>query len=120
MGFKTHVKTQFLSPSITYTVNLVCYSSFDHKQEYGKLKYRLRGETTTSTVNLTNRRKVDDWLCRVELFQFTSDGSIVELEITFDNHGFNLQVEGILFQPLEHTQQGSSNEVSVSTEGVEE
>ncbi|PWA35874.1 Concanavalin A-like lectin/glucanase, subgroup [Artemisia annua] len=99
--FTTHVKTQFLSPSIIYTVNLVCDFSVYHEQGYGKLKYKLRGETTTSTVNLANLRKVDDWLCRVELFQFTSDGSIVELEITFDYHGFNLEVEGILFQPLE-------------------
>ncbi|PWA39881.1 protein kinase-like domain, Phloem protein 2-like protein [Artemisia annua] len=96
-GFKTHVKTQFLSPSITYTVNLIYYSSFDEK-----LKYILRGETTTSTVNLANQREVDDLLWMVELFQFsTSDGSIVDLEITFGNHGSNLQLEGILFQPLE-------------------
>ncbi|PWA46951.1 protein kinase-like domain, Phloem protein 2-like protein [Artemisia annua] len=83
-GFKTHVKTQFLSPY----------------QHYVDLKYRLRGESTTSTVYLANR-KGNDFLLMAEFYQFTSDGSIVELEITFDNHGSYPQVEGILFQPLE-------------------
>ncbi|GKE34795.1 hypothetical protein Tco_1454117, partial [Tanacetum coccineum] len=54
-GFKTHVKTRLLSPSITYTINLVFYASSDY-QTYVDLKYRLRGETTTSTVYLANRR----------------------------------------------------------------
>ncbi|PWA43948.1 serine/threonine/dual specificity protein kinase, catalytic domain-containing protein [Artemisia annua] len=99
-GFKTHVKAQLLSPLITYTVNLVFYVPLVSDQHYVDLRYRLRGETTTSAVYLGNRRG-DDLLFIAELYQFTSDGSIIELEITFDNHGSNLQVEGILFQPLE-------------------
>ncbi|PWA46697.1 protein kinase-like domain, Phloem protein 2-like protein [Artemisia annua] len=70
------------------------------KQVYADLKYRLRGEATTSVVYLASQRKYDD-LYMAELYQFTSDGSIVDLEIDFDDHGSNLQVEGILFQPLE-------------------
>lgn len=94
------MKTQLLSPSTTYTVKLVFYSYLYSKKEFGKLKYRLRGETTTSTVKLANQRS-EYRFYTVELFQFTSDGSIVDLEITFDDHGINLEVEGILFQPLE-------------------
>ncbi|PWA90519.1 protein kinase-like domain, Phloem protein 2-like protein [Artemisia annua] len=105
-GFKTHVKTQFLSPSITYTVNLV-FCTF---LVFRKLKYRLRGEKTTSAVKLANNREVDHWLSIVELFQFTSDGSIVELEITFDNHRANLELEGILFQPLEKNYDATLND----------
>ncbi|PWA93805.1 protein kinase-like domain, Phloem protein 2-like protein [Artemisia annua] len=100
-GFKTHVKAQFLSPSITYTVNLVYNSPSSDKQVYVDLKYRLRGEATTSVVYLANRRQ-DDWLYMAELFQFTSDGSIVDLEFFFENSGTNIDgVEGIMFQPLE-------------------
>nr|GEV20255.1 protein kinase-like domain, phloem protein 2-like protein [Tanacetum cinerariifolium] len=99
-GFETHVKTQFLSPSITYTVNLVFFAFSISKRHHVDLTYRLRGETTTSTVYIANRREVDG-LYMAELCQFTSHGSIVECDIIFDNHASNLQVEGILFQPLE-------------------
>ncbi|PWA62707.1 serine-threonine/tyrosine-protein kinase catalytic domain-containing protein [Artemisia annua] len=101
-GFKTHVKTQLLSPSVTYTVNLVFEKSFNGKQAYANLKYRLRGEETTSTVYLANQRRQDDWLCMAELYQFSSDGSIVDLEIMFDDCEIYIRgVEGFLFQPLE-------------------
>ncbi|PWA41040.1 protein kinase-like domain, Phloem protein 2-like protein [Artemisia annua] len=102
MGFTTHVKTQLLSPSITYTVNLVHYISSADEQQYVDLKYRLRGEATTSVVYLANRRQ-DDLLYMAELFQFTSDGSIVDLEIDFEYYSkfFIEGVEGILFQPVE-------------------
>ncbi|PWA90839.1 protein kinase-like domain, Phloem protein 2-like protein [Artemisia annua] len=98
-GFKTHLKSQLLSPSITYVVNLVCCGA-SGEQVYVDLKYRLRGETT-STVYLANRIKYDNMYHMAELYQFTSDGGIVDLEIDFDDHGTNLRVEGILFQPLE-------------------
>ncbi|GJU84266.1 hypothetical protein Tco_1291812 [Tanacetum coccineum] len=99
-GFKTHVKTQLLSPSITYTVNLFFYGESDI-QVYIDLKYRLRGEPTTSTVYLAKRRD-DGPFYMAELYQFTSDGRIVDLEIIFENSGTIIDgVEGILFQPLE-------------------
>ncbi|GJY57850.1 kinase-like domain, phloem protein 2-like protein [Tanacetum coccineum] len=99
-GFITHVKTHFLSPLITYTVNLVFDISSYGEQAYVDLKYRLKGETPTSTVYLANKRK-DDRLYMAELYQFTSEGSIVDLEIMFDDCETNIGVEGILFQPLE-------------------
>nr|GEV54601.1 protein kinase-like domain, phloem protein 2-like protein [Tanacetum cinerariifolium] len=105
-GFKTHVKTQLFSPSIAYTINLVYKSRFNAKQLYVDLKYRLR-EETTFTVGIANRVDEDqfhiyDRIYMAELYQFTSDGSNVDLEIIFENSGTNLDgVEGILFQPLE-------------------
>ncbi|PWA91332.1 protein kinase-like domain, Phloem protein 2-like protein [Artemisia annua] len=105
--FKTHVKAELLSPKITYTVNLVYRSYSSDKQVYVDLKYRLRGEATTSVVYLANRRQ-DDWLYVAELYQFTSDGSIVDLEIIFENSGTDIDgVEGILFQPLEKVEDQS-------------
>nr|GEY67970.1 hypothetical protein [Tanacetum cinerariifolium] len=117
-GFKTHVKTQLLSPSITYTINLVFWAILSTRPAYVDLKYRLKGETTTSTVYLANVG--DDEFHMAELYQFTSDGSIVDLEIDFDDHGINLRVEGILFQPLEiivYSGQRRRNSTQFSKEG---
>ncbi|GJZ34992.1 kinase-like domain, phloem protein 2-like protein [Tanacetum coccineum] len=98
--FKTHVKTQLLSPSITYTVNLVVYDSI-YDQSYVVLKYRLRGEKTTSIVYLADKRN-EDGMYMAELYQFTNDGSIVDIEIIFENCGTDIYgVEGIMLQPLE-------------------
>ncbi|GKD69373.1 kinase-like domain, phloem protein 2-like protein [Tanacetum coccineum] len=81
-GFKTHVTTQFLSPFIKYTVNLVLMDIYSNlKQKYVNLKYKLQGETRTSTVYLANRR-LDDSYYVAELYQFTSDGRIIDLEIS--------------------------------------
>ncbi|GKB34202.1 hypothetical protein Tco_0879144 [Tanacetum coccineum] len=98
-GFSTHVKTELLSPLIIYTVNLV-YRGFLSIEESIYLKYRLKGETTTSTVNLANTRQAG-LFCVAELYQFNSDGSIVDIEINFEDHRTNIEVEGISFEPLE-------------------
>ncbi|GJT08495.1 kinase-like domain, phloem protein 2-like protein [Tanacetum coccineum] len=98
-GFKTHVKTKLLSPLITYTVNLV-FGGYCPEEEYIDFKYRLKGETTTSTVYLANTRQAG-LFCVAELYQFNSDGSIVDIEIDFEDHRTNIQVEGISFEPLE-------------------
>ncbi|GJZ95095.1 kinase-like domain, phloem protein 2-like protein [Tanacetum coccineum] len=104
-GFKTHIKTQLLSPSITYSVNLVfgIYSIYANaKQRYIDFEYRLKGMTTTSTVYLANPREYDHLCYMAELYQFTSDGNIVDLEIIFENsQSYLLGLEGILFLPLE-------------------
>nr|GEX83040.1 protein kinase-like domain, phloem protein 2-like protein [Tanacetum cinerariifolium] len=96
-GFKTHVKTELLSPLITYTVNLVfrCYPG----EEYIDFKYSLKGETTF-TVNLANKSEADLWFT-AELYEFISDGNIVDKEIHFQDHGISILVHGISFEPLE-------------------
>ncbi|GJS50474.1 kinase-like domain, phloem protein 2-like protein [Tanacetum coccineum] len=99
-GFRTHVKTQLLNPLIPYTVNLVFNHASTDRQAYVDLKYRINGNTRTSTVYLAKKR--DDRLHMAELCQVTSNGSLVDLEIDFENPGINIKgVEGILFQPLE-------------------
>ncbi|PWA48688.1 protein kinase-like domain-containing protein [Artemisia annua] len=116
-GFKTHVKTQLLSPSITYTVNLVYYNSSSHKQVYVDLKYRLRGEATTSIVYLANRRD-DDQLYMAELYQFTSDGSIVDLEIIFENSGTRNVVEGIPKRSRRHPVSAPGKRRTMTSHGL--
>ncbi|KAK9067834.1 hypothetical protein SSX86_011945 [Deinandra increscens subsp. villosa] len=103
---KTRVKTQFLSPGITYKVNFVF--NFIGRRDTQKchdfisLKYKLQGETKTSISYLAVERQ-DGWYM-AELYQFTSDQRIFDLEILFE--GFydiyrNITVEGIEFWPLE-------------------
>lgn len=71
----------------------------ESKEPYIALKYKLEGETKTSIVYLADERK-DEWLM-AELYQFTSDETIVDLEIIFEANKEWLVVEGIEFQPLE-------------------
>lgn len=97
--FKIHVRSQFLSPLITYTVNLVFKFNKKDVERYIGLKYALEGGKTYSSF-LSDARE-DGWFM-AELFQFTSDERCVDLEILFDNKLCpNLLVEGIEFQPLE-------------------
>ncbi|KAM0005767.1 putative phloem protein [Helianthus debilis subsp. tardiflorus] len=104
---KTHVKTQFLTPMITYVVNLVfkfTLSKATKSHEHISIKYKLQGETKTSTSYLACERDEDDgwWMC--ELYQFASDHRVVVLEILFDSFNGSytyIEVEGIEFRPLE-------------------
>ncbi|PWA63620.1 protein kinase-like domain, Phloem protein 2-like protein [Artemisia annua] len=65
-GFKVHIRPQFMTPLIDYTVNLVfCKDRHSEKQ---------------------------------------NNGRTFDLEIVFEDHKDNLQVEGVLFQPLEKVQ----------------
>ncbi|PWA85445.1 protein kinase-like domain, Phloem protein 2-like protein [Artemisia annua] len=100
-GFNVHIRTQFLTPSIRYTVNLVfCKDGLFKEQKYVGLKYKLEGETKTSIAYLATTTK-DNCSFIAELYQFTSSGRTFDLEIVFEDHKDDLEVEGILFQPLE-------------------
>lgn len=97
--FETHVRTQFLSPQITYTVNLV-FKRKNSDQQYIGLEYKLSGEQKRYYSFVSDVRE-DGWLS-VELYQFTSDKRNVDLEIIFYTHWCkNLVIESIEFQPLE-------------------
>ncbi|CAI9290789.1 unnamed protein product [Lactuca saligna] len=99
MEFKTHVKTQFLSRYITYTVNLVFQLKYTN---YLGLHYRVVGETKSWTSYLVDKR--EDGCLMTELYQFTSDNRNVDLEITFLSEE-PLIVEGMVFLPLERVEQ---------------
>ncbi|GJT06822.1 kinase-like domain, phloem protein 2-like protein [Tanacetum coccineum] len=84
-----------------YTVSLVLHKDdSSKKQMYVALKYKLEGETETSIVYLANKTK-DNHSFIAELYQFTSNGRTFDLDIVFEDHEDYLEVEGILFQPLE-------------------
>ncbi|KAF5774699.1 putative protein kinase RLK-Pelle-CrRLK1L-1 family [Helianthus annuus] len=100
---KADVKTQFLSPGITYAVNFVFrFADKKERSESISLKYRLQGETENSISHLAYEREDEWWMC--ELYQFSCDHRIVDLQIMFegyDNFSY-IYVEGIEFQPLEN------------------
>ena len=82
-------------------MNLVfCKGEYSEKQKYVALRYKLEGETETSIVYFANETK-DNRSFIAELYQFTSNGRTFDLEIVFEDHKDDLEVEGILFQPLE-------------------
>ncbi|KAJ0560679.1 hypothetical protein HanHA300_Chr06g0214061 [Helianthus annuus] len=97
-----HVGTQFLSPGITYTVNLVFKFSREGKRRREPifLKYRLQGERESSISYLAYDREDGWWAC--DLYQFTYNYRIVHFQILFEGYdnGDSLKVEGIEFQPL--------------------
>ncbi|KVH72232.1 Phloem protein 2-like protein, partial [Cynara cardunculus var. scolymus] len=104
--FKAHVKPKFLSPGITYTVNLVFKlinrNGNSNGPMYLVLDYKLKGETKYSTAYLAHERE-DRWMT-VELYQFTSHERDFDLEILFDGTQIHLDalvVEGIEFRPSE-------------------
>ncbi|XP_076909262.1 uncharacterized protein LOC143566448 [Bidens hawaiensis] len=106
-AFKAHVKAQFLSPQITYTVNLVLRHLGEMPASvnpcYFGIKYRLEGETKCSVSYLTDAR--EDGCSMAELFQFESEKSNVDLKISFEgimgSFSFSYLFEGIEFRPVE-------------------
>ncbi|XP_023742341.1 uncharacterized protein LOC111890454 [Lactuca sativa] len=98
--FKTHVRTQFLSPHIMYTIHLVFNLEY-RSSDYLGLGYILAGETKSSTSYFADKR--EDGLLMAELYHFTSDKRNVDLEITFECQN-PLIVEGIEFQPMERVE----------------
>lgn len=101
--FKIRARAQFLTPSITYTVNLV-FKFYNERnltrQPNILLKYKVRGQTKTSSFSYLAVKRDDDWWM-VELCHFTSQGTIADFEIIFeDNHPY-IVVDGIEFLPVE-------------------
>ncbi|KAJ9537573.1 hypothetical protein OSB04_030306 [Centaurea solstitialis] len=116
-----NVKARFLSPEITYTVNLVfklfsprrMQSEFDveffaprrmpRKHTFVECRHQLVGETESSISYLAICRE-NGWMTN-ELYQFTSDGTSFDLDFQFEfdiSEGEILLVEGIEFRPLSH------------------
>ncbi|KAM0070238.1 putative phloem protein [Helianthus debilis subsp. tardiflorus] len=102
---KADVKTQFLSPGITYTVNLVFKIQYKWERcEPIFLKYRLQGDRESSISHLAYEREDGWWAC--ELYQVTTYHTTVDLQILFEGYENldYLKVEGIEFQPLENVE----------------
>ncbi|KAI3692370.1 hypothetical protein L6452_32184 [Arctium lappa] len=116
--FKAHARTQFLSPGIIYTVNLVFKLLPMENSTYVTpfhLKYQL-GEETEPSISYLAYGRENGWMT-MELYQFTSDSTRFDIDIQFqslfhDLHIWSLLyhlditdlkiiIEGIEFRPLE-------------------
>ncbi|KAK1418151.1 hypothetical protein QVD17_27290 [Tagetes erecta] len=107
--FKTHIRAQFLSPLVTYTVNLVFkFSQTDNtlsELRFIGLVYKLEHERRIqSSISYLAHERDDGWVM-IELYEFTSDGSTIDLKIQFEGWGYvnygPILIEGIEFRPLE-------------------
>ncbi|KAL8238968.1 hypothetical protein R6Q59_015535 [Mikania micrantha] len=97
---KTRVIARYLSPGITYTVNLVFkFVQPEKAVEHTSLKYKLEGVAKSSTSYSPYKREDGWWMC--ELYQFTSNYTTIDLDILFKGFDRDIQVKGIEFQPLE-------------------
>lgn len=94
---KMHLRAQFLSPHVTYTINLV-FDFYDTTLDNLGIHYKLAGEKKSFTSYLVDEGE-DGWLIS-ELFQFTSHRRQLDLEITFECKNA-IVVDAIEFRPLE-------------------
>ncbi|KAK1427547.1 hypothetical protein QVD17_16234 [Tagetes erecta] len=99
------VKTQFLSPNVTYIINLVyecgCYHHCDWRIPF---KYKLE-EMSQYSMSCVARVGKDGWL-RTELFQFTSTKNEHHFDIQFSSEIMfgedgSISIEGIEFCPVD-------------------
>ncbi|KAJ9537416.1 hypothetical protein OSB04_030149 [Centaurea solstitialis] len=113
--FKAHIRTRFLSPGITYTVNLVFkfLHTRKHSSErtYLPLRYRLQGEISYSYSYLALERE-DGWMM-VELYHFIGDKRNFDKAIQFNSkvYGDDLIVDSIEFRPMEKVESEAVEEV---------
>ncbi|KAK9078559.1 hypothetical protein SSX86_002616 [Deinandra increscens subsp. villosa] len=109
-GFKVKVYTRFLSPHVTYTINIVFKIKFRNSEVQKRIgthvscTYKLDDDTQyLYSSNATMRE--DGWLA-IPLYQFTSDQKTHHFNITIfplllNWHGTECCIESIEFQPTE-------------------
>lgn len=101
--FKVEVRTRFLSPHVTYTINLVFKHEINKYGIYVPFIYKLKEETHYSKSHIVQLRK-DGWLM-AELYRFTSYKEEHEFKIDFLQFAITSRwrhLEGIEFRPMEH------------------
>ncbi|PWA77622.1 protein kinase-like domain, Phloem protein 2-like protein [Artemisia annua] len=105
-GFRVEVSTQFLSPHVTYTINLVLKRTDQVGGTNVPFKYKLENETQYSNPCIVDVRE-DGWLT-IELYQFTSSekGDSFSIDIAqpllYYSSAPLYFLEGIEFRPVEH------------------
>lgn len=98
--FKARVRGQYLTPQISYMVNLVFrYSWQPSVNSYNPMRYNVDGEDETKVfiVYPTHMRR-DGWFI-APLYQFTSQHTTKNLQFVFETCWRNLLVAGFEFQP---------------------
>lgn len=105
-SFRVEVSTQFLSPHVIYTINLVLKRTDQAGGTNVPVKYKLEKETQYSNPGIVDVRE-DGWLT-IELYQFTSSekGDSFSIDISqplqYYSSAPKYFLEGIEFRPVEH------------------
>ncbi|GKF51883.1 hypothetical protein Tco_0148350, partial [Tanacetum coccineum] len=98
--FKARVRGQYLTPHISYMLNLVFrYEDQSDVNSYDPLKYKIDGKENVLIIYPINMRQ-DGWFT-VPLYQFTSQHTTAPLRFEFEYRHTSLLVAGIEFQPSE-------------------
>ncbi|GKD50075.1 hypothetical protein Tco_1279051 [Tanacetum coccineum] len=101
--FKACVRGQYLTPQISYTLNLVFRYRYQSRvNSYNPLRYKIDGEDETKVFIIypSTHMTEDGWFI-VPLYQFTSNQTIADLQFKFEYHYATLLVAGFEFQPYE-------------------
>lgn len=99
--FKACVRGEYLTPQISYTLNLVFrYRWQSSVNSYNPLRYKIDGEDETKVFIIypSTHMREDGWFI-VPLHQFTCQHKTADLQFEFESHATNLLVAGIEFQP---------------------
>nr|XP_043628816.1 uncharacterized protein LOC122600203 [Erigeron canadensis] len=111
--FIVEVKTLFMSPNVTYTVNLVSNPAYKDMGGFVPFKYKLEDETQYWPLSKGDMR--DGWLI-IELYQFTSYQNEHNFKIQFTPSDDNkddvnaFYFEGIEFRPVEQIRRFENEE----------
>ncbi|GKF57821.1 hypothetical protein Tco_0171358, partial [Tanacetum coccineum] len=98
--FKARVRGQYLTPHISYMLNLVFrYEDQSDVSSYYPLKCKIDGKENVLIIYPINMRQ-DGWFT-VPLYQFTSQHKTADLQFEFEHREIRLLVAGIEFQPSE-------------------
>ncbi|KAK9077683.1 hypothetical protein SSX86_006020 [Deinandra increscens subsp. villosa] len=100
------VTTQFLSPNVTYIINLVYNVNWPHSDSL-RIPFKYKLEETSQYSTSCVARIGEDKCRRTELFQFTSTKKDHHFDIQFSSEmkksssSINLCIQGIEFCPLD-------------------
>uniref|UniRef100_A0A251VAQ2 Putative phloem protein 2-like protein n=1 Tax=Helianthus annuus TaxID=4232 RepID=A0A251VAQ2_HELAN len=120
LGLRLKVKTQFLSPNVTYTINLVykCKHPLQHNLRI-PFKYKLE-EMSEYSKSCVAHVGEHGWL-KTELFQFTSTKKKHNFDIHFLSEmkgwkSVHLSIEGVEFRPVDFEQDENKVDVQPADE----
>ncbi|KAD5961618.1 hypothetical protein E3N88_13091 [Mikania micrantha] len=110
-GFKVKVFTRFLSPHVTYTINIILKINFQNSEvrraigTYVSCTYKLDDDSHYLYSSNANMRE-DGWLV-IPLYQFTSKQKTHHFSITIfplllNWHSTHCSIESIEFRPVEN------------------
>ena len=100
-GFKARVRGEYLTPQISYTLNLVFrYRWEDQVNSYKPLRYKIDGETKVFIIYPSTHMREDGWFI-VPLYHFTTQHTTADLQFQFEGHSIRLLVAGFEFHPSE-------------------